>query len=134
MIRGSIAVLLAALATGAFAQEVKFAVPPKFNAASHYLVDYSTDTVLAAHDADDEVEPASLTKLVTAYVVFKALGDGRIAVDDEVLVSTKAWRTGGSRMFIDVNSHVKVTDLIRGMLIQSGNDAATALAEHHAEE
>jgi D-alanyl-D-alanine carboxypeptidase (penicillin-binding protein 5/6) len=132
MIRASIAVLIALSATAAAAQEAKVSAPPKIAAASHYLVDFSTDTVLAASNADDEVEPASLTKLMTAYVVFKALDAGRIDIDDEALVSKKAWKTGGSRMFIDVNSHVKVADLVRGMLIQSGNDAATALAEHVA--
>jgi serine-type D-Ala-D-Ala carboxypeptidase (penicillin-binding protein 5/6) len=134
MIRASIALLIAVLGTAAAAQEVqvKVSAPPKVTAASHYLVDFSTDTVLAANNADQEVEPASLTKLMTAYVVFKALAAGRIAVDDRALVSTKAWKTGGTRMFIDVNSHVEVSDLIRGMLIQSGNDAATALAEHVA--
>jgi D-alanyl-D-alanine carboxypeptidase (penicillin-binding protein 5/6) len=132
MIRASIAVSIGLLATAAAAQEVKVPAAPKVVAASHYLVDFSTDTVLAASNADDEVEPASLTKLMTAYVVFKALDSGRIDIDDQVLVSKKAWKTGGSRMFIDVNSHVKVADLVRGMLIQSGNDAATALAEHVA--
>ena len=132
MIRGSIALLITLLCTAAAAEEVKVAAPPKVTAASHYLVDFSTGTVLAASNADEEVEPASLTKLMTAYVVFKALAADRIAIDDQALVSTKAWKTGGTRMFIDVNSHVEVSDLIRGMLIQSGNDAATALAEHVA--
>jgi serine-type D-Ala-D-Ala carboxypeptidase (penicillin-binding protein 5/6) len=134
MIRASIAVLVALLASAsaAGAQEVKVPVPPKLTVASHYLFDFSTDAVLATSKADEEVEPASLTKLMTAYVVFKALAASRIEIDDLALVSKKAWKTGGTRMFIDVNSHVKVADLIRGMLIQSGNDAATALAEHVA--
>jgi D-alanyl-D-alanine carboxypeptidase (penicillin-binding protein 5/6) len=132
MIRGSIAVLLALLGAAAAAEEVKIPAPPKVNTTSHYLVDFSTDAVLSAGSADEEVEPASLTKLMTAYVVFKALDSGRIDIDDLALVSKKAWKTGGTRMFIEVNSHVKVADLIRGMLIQSGNDAATALAEHVA--
>ncbi len=85
--------------------------------------------MLAQSAADQRVEPASLTKLMTAYAVFKALEDGRISLDDEAPVSVKAWRTGGTRMFIDVNSQVRVEDLIRGMLIQSGNDASVALAE-----
>jgi D-alanyl-D-alanine carboxypeptidase (penicillin-binding protein 5/6) len=134
MIRATVAVLLALLAWGAAAdtQGVKLSAPPKLTVESHYLFDFSTDTVLAASKADEEVEPASLTKLMTAYVVFKALDTGRIDIDDLALVSKKAWKTGGTRMFIEVNSHVKVADLIRGMLIQSGNDAATALAEHVA--
>jgi serine-type D-Ala-D-Ala carboxypeptidase (penicillin-binding protein 5/6) len=137
MIRASLTAVLALLAVlataaAADAQEVKVPPPPKLTVASHYLFDFSTDTVIAASKADEEVEPASLTKLMTAYVVFKALDTGRIDIDDLALVSKKAWKTGGTRMFIDVNSHVKVADLIRGMLIQSGNDAATALAEHVA--
>jgi D-alanyl-D-alanine carboxypeptidase (penicillin-binding protein 5/6) len=132
MIRGSTAVLLTLLGMAAAAEEVKTPAPPKVTVASHYLVDFATDTVLAASRADEEVEPASLTKLMTAYVVFKALDAGRIDLDDLALVSAKAWKTGGTRMFIEVNSHVKVADLVRGMLIQSGNDAATTLAEHVA--
>jgi D-alanyl-D-alanine carboxypeptidase (penicillin-binding protein 5/6) len=116
----------------AAAQDVKLPAPPKVTVAAHYLADFSSDAVLASNDADDPVEPASLTKLMTAYVVFEALENGRIHLDDEALVSVKAWRTGGTRMFIDVNSHVRVENLIRGMLIQSGNDASTALAEHVA--
>jgi D-alanyl-D-alanine carboxypeptidase (penicillin-binding protein 5/6) len=118
------------VAVAATKPPVQVPAPPKMTVASHFLVDFSTDTVLAAGNADEEVEPASLTKLMTAYVVFEALEAGVIGIDDLALVSTKAWKTGGTRMFIDVNSHVKVADLIRGMLIQSGNDAATALAEH----
>ena len=105
---------------------------PRVAATEHYLVDYASNTVLSASGADEPVPPASLTKLMTAYVVFEALEAGKIHLDDEALVSKKAWRTGGSRMFIDVNSHVRVDDLVHGMLIQSGNDASTALAEHVA--
>jgi D-alanyl-D-alanine carboxypeptidase (penicillin-binding protein 5/6) len=132
MIRVSITLLIALLGTVVAAEPVKVPAPPKSTVASHYLVDFATDTVLAANNADKEVEPASLTKLMTAYVVFKALDAGRIEIGDRALVSTKAWKTGGTRMFIEVNSHVPVADLVRGMLIQSGNDAATALAEHVA--
>jgi len=106
--------------------------PPKLAFKSHYLVDFATDTVLASSDADTELPPASLTKLMTAYVVFEAIESGRIRLDDHVRVSEKAWRMGGTRMFIEVNSEVGVEDLIRGMLIQSGNDASVALAEHVA--
>ncbi len=117
----------------AAAQDLPQAVaPPRVAATEHYLVDYASNAVLSASDADEPVPPASLTKLMTAYVVFEALDAGKIRLDDEALVSKKAWRTGGSRMFIDVNSHVRVDDLVHGMLIQSGNDASTALAEHVA--
>ena len=123
--------LLTALFVGAVqAQERIVPEPPKLVTKSYYLVDFASDRVLAQSAADQRVEPASLTKLMTAYAVFKALDDGRISLDDEAPVSVKAWRTGGTRMFIDVNSRVRVEDLIRGMLIQSGNDASVALAEH----
>ena len=82
--------------------------------------------------ADEQLPPASLTKLMTAYVVFGALESGRIRLDDRAHVSEKAWRMGGTRMFIEVNSDVRIEDLLRGLLIQSGNDAAVALAEHVA--
>jgi D-alanyl-D-alanine carboxypeptidase (penicillin-binding protein 5/6) len=104
--------------------------PPKVVAKSHYLVDFTTGRVLSANDADAQLPPASLTKLMTAYVVFGALETGRIRLDDHARVSEKAWRQGGTRMFIEVNSDVGIEDLLRGLLIQSGNDAAVALAEH----
>jgi D-alanyl-D-alanine carboxypeptidase (penicillin-binding protein 5/6) len=106
------------------------AAPPKLNFKSHYLVDFTTDEVLSANGADVPLPPASLTKLMTAYVVFGALQDGRIRLDDRARVSERAWRMGGTRMFVEVNSEVGIEDLLRGLLIQSGNDAAVALAEH----
>jgi len=125
--------LLAAFASRVTAQEpVAPPAPPKLAFKSHYLVDFATDTVLAENSADVQLAPASLTKLMTAYVVFGAIESGRIHLDDRAHVSEKAWRMRGSRMFIEVNSDVVVEDLIRGLLIQSGNDAAVALAEHIA--
>ncbi|MGB1109226.1 MAG: D-alanyl-D-alanine carboxypeptidase family protein [Gammaproteobacteria bacterium] len=106
--------------------------PPNVKAKSFILMDFQSGNVLAESNSDERVEPASLTKLMTAYVVFKELHNGDLALDDEVLVSEKAWRTGGSRMFIEVGNQVKVEDLVRGMIIQSGNDASVALAEHIA--
>lgn len=103
---------------------------PKLALKSHYLVDHATGQVLAEKAADEQVAPASLTKLMTAYVVFGALASGRLDLDERARVSERAWRMGGTRMFIEVNSDVRVSDLVRGMLIQSGNDAAVALAEH----
>jgi D-alanyl-D-alanine carboxypeptidase (penicillin-binding protein 5/6) len=108
------------------------AAPPQLNFKSHYLVDFTTDEVLSASGADVPLPPASLTKLMTAYVVFGALESGRVRLDDRAHVSEKAWRMGGTRMFIEVNSDVRLEDLLRGLLIQSGNDAAVALAEHVA--
>ena len=104
--------------------------PPKVVAESHYLVDFTTGRVLSANDATAQLPPASLTKLMTAYVVFGALETGRIRLDERARVSEKAWRQGGTRMCIEVNSDVGIEDLLRGLLIQSGNDAAVALAEH----
>jgi D-alanyl-D-alanine carboxypeptidase (penicillin-binding protein 5/6) len=106
------------------------AAVPKLGFKSHYLVDFATGQVLAEQAPDEQVAPASLTKLMTAYVVFGALASGRMDLDERAHVSEKAWRMGGTRMFIDVNSDVRVSDLVRGLLIQSGNDAAVALAEH----
>jgi D-alanyl-D-alanine carboxypeptidase (penicillin-binding protein 5/6) len=121
----------AALAAGtALAEQQE--VPPKLPFRSHYLVDFATNTVLASSAPDIEAAPASLTKLMTAYVVFKALATERIRLDERAHVSEKAWRMRGTRMFIEVNSDVLVEDLVRGMLIQSGNDASVALAEHVA--
>jgi serine-type D-Ala-D-Ala carboxypeptidase (penicillin-binding protein 5/6) len=106
--------------------------PPKINAVSYILLDFNTGTILAEQDIDVRVEPASLTKLMTAYVIFDALEDGFIQMDELVRISEKAWRTEGSRMFIEVDSDVPLESLLRGMIIQSGNDASVALAEHLA--
>lgn len=105
---------------------------PQLGAASYLLVDFNSGRVLVEHSPDMRVEPASITKLMTAYVVFHGLAEGKIKLEDTVVVSEKAWRTGGSRMFIEPNMQVTVEDLVRGMVIQSGNDASVALAEHLA--
>jgi D-alanyl-D-alanine carboxypeptidase (penicillin-binding protein 5/6) len=128
-------VALLAVAAGAVAQDARspaIALAPRLPFKSHYLVDVATERVLASEQPDLRVEPASLTKLMTAYVVFGAIESGRIHLTDEVHVSERAWRMDGTRMFIDVNSNVVAESLIRGMLIQSGNDASVALAEHIA--
>lgn len=114
------------------AEDAKIPEPPRLAFRSHYLADFASGAVLAQKAADERVEPASLTKLMTAYVVFNALAAGSLTLDEQVHVSERAWRTGGTRMFIEVNSDVKVEDLVRGMLIQSGNDASVALAERVA--
>jgi D-alanyl-D-alanine carboxypeptidase (penicillin-binding protein 5/6) len=126
-------IILAVLLSGfVSAQEVPIPAPPKLNASSYILLDYQTGKVLAVSNADERVQPASLTKLMTSYVVFKALKNGQIHLDDKVYISKKAWRTQGSRMFIEVGTHVSVDDLLQGMIVQSGNDASVALAEHVA--
>ena len=94
--------------------------------------DGNTGATLASLKPDERLAPASLTKLMTAYAVFHALADNQIALGDQVTVSEKAWRTQGSRMFIEVGTQVSVEELILGMIVQSGNDASVALAEHVA--
>ena len=106
--------------------------PPNLSAKTWVLMDYQTGWILASKDADAPIEPASLSKLMTTYTVFKEIENGTIRMDDMVHVSEKAWKTGGSRMFIEVNSKVSVEDLLKGVIIQSGNDASVALAEHVA--
>jgi len=115
-----------------FAADVPIPAPPQLGAKSFLLLDFSTGQIIAESSADEILDPASLTKLMTAYTAFKALEQGQIALDDQVYVSEKAWRTDGSRMFIEVDTYVSVEDLFRGMIIQSGNDASVALAEHVA--
>ena len=103
--------------------------PPAVTARAYILVDHFSGRVLAAEHADDRVEPASLTKLMTAYVVFKALQEGRLKLTDEVTISEHAWRAEGSRTFVQVGTQIPVDILIKGMIVQSGNDATIALAE-----
>jgi D-alanyl-D-alanine carboxypeptidase (penicillin-binding protein 5/6) len=106
--------------------------PPVIGAKSFLLIDASTGAELASLEADMRLAPASLTKLMTAYAAFRALREGQITLDEQITVSEKAWRTEGSRMFIEVNSRVSVEDLMLGMIVQSGNDASVAIAEHLA--
>jgi D-alanyl-D-alanine carboxypeptidase (penicillin-binding protein 5/6) len=105
---------------------------PTLGANSYILLDFNSNRILVEHNADLGVEPASITKLMTAYVVFAELDEGNLTLEERVPISEKAWRTGGSRMFIDPKMQVTVEDLVRGMVIQSGNDASVALAEHVA--
>lgn len=116
----------------ALAQAIPIPDAPVIGAKSYYVVASKTGRELASLEPDRKLAPASLTKLMTAYVVFKSLDEGQITLEDEVTVSEKAWRTPGSRMFIEVGTRVKVGDLIKGVIVQSGNDASVALAEHIA--
>lgn len=125
-------VLLCALPAAAALPDVPIPAPPQLNADSYLLVDADSGTVLVDLEAGKRVAPASLTKLMTAYVVFHALRDDLISLEEEATVSRKAYRTPGSRMFIEINSRVSVQDLLMGMIVQSGNDASVALAEHIA--
>ena len=106
--------------------------PPIIGAKSYLVVDGNTGRELASLEPDKALAPASLTKLMSAYAIFRALRENQIALDDQVTVSEKAWRTPGSRMFIEVGTRVTVQDLLLGMIVQSGNDASVALAEHVA--
>src|SRR4051812_501885 len=101
--------------------------PPSVAGKSWLVADVSSGQVLAADKPDERFEPASLTKIMTAYVVFAALRDKKISLDHQVTVSQRAWKAPGSRMFIQVGTSVSVDQLIRGMVIQSGNDACIAL-------
>jgi len=105
---------------------------PQVDARSYILVDYQTDKVLAASNPTERMEPASLTKLMTAYIVFHELSIGKLKLEDMVTVSEHAWRSEGSRTFIELGKPVSVNDLILGMIVQSGNDATIALAERVA--
>jgi serine-type D-Ala-D-Ala carboxypeptidase (penicillin-binding protein 5/6) len=106
--------------------------PPELKARSYIVIDHDSGRVLAALDPDSRQEPASLTKIMTAYGVFRALKEGRIKLDDMVTISEYAWKQEGSRMFVEVGKQVSVENLIQGMIVQSGNDATVALAEHVA--
>ncbi len=106
--------------------------PPQIAAKSWILMDADSGRVLVEHNADERLPPASLTKLMTAYLVERELDRGNISLDDTVRVSENAWRTGGSKMFIEVNTDVTIRDLLYGIIISSGNDASVAVAEHLA--
>ncbi|MFO1329672.1 MAG: D-alanyl-D-alanine carboxypeptidase family protein [Rubrivivax sp.] len=106
--------------------------PPEIAARQYILLDLASNQVLAAREADTQAEPASLTKLMTAYLVFNAIRDKKLSLDQELPVSQRAWserKGGGSLMFIDTTMHPKVDELLKGMIVQSGNDASVALAE-----
>lgn len=113
----------------AFASAAQAPQPPEIAARSYMLLDVSANQVLAARDVDAPVEPASLTKLMTQYLVFDALRSKKIDLKQTMPVSARAWKMPGSRMFIDPSMQVPVDDLIKGMIVQSGNDATVALAE-----
>lgn len=112
-----------------FLSELSTIPAPTLGAKAWLSLDVNSDQIIATHNADERIEPASLTKLMTAYLVFDALESGRLTLDQEILVSEKAWRTEGSRMFLNPNSKVTVHELLQGVIVQSGNDATVALAE-----
>jgi D-alanyl-D-alanine carboxypeptidase (penicillin-binding protein 5/6) len=124
--------LLIAFGTAAALGETPIPTAPAVDARAYILADYRTDKTLAAENAAARMEPASLTKLMTAYIVFQQLSAGKLKLDEPVMVSEKAWRSEGSRTFIELGKPVSVQLLILGMIVQSGNDATIALAERVA--
>ncbi|MFK7816412.1 MAG: D-alanyl-D-alanine carboxypeptidase family protein [Gammaproteobacteria bacterium] len=114
------------------AEALPVPAPPQFNASSYVLMDHGSGAVLAEHNSRERVDPASITKIMTAYVVYKALHAEDIKRDDQVEISEYAWRSIGSRMFVEVGNKILLDDLLLGLTIQSGNDASVALAEHVA--
>ena len=105
---------------------------PKLNLDSYILLEASTNTVIAEFNSDNQISPASMTKVMTGYVIADQIASGAISLDDKVLISEKAWKTGGSKMFIEAGKRVSVRDLLSGIVIQSGNDATVAMAEYVA--
>ena len=127
-----LAILGASMVPGWAAAQVAIPQAPPVDAESYVLMDFDSGHVIAQKDPHMAVEPASITKLMTSYVAFHELKRGNIALEDEVLISERAWRTGGSRMFVEVNTRVELESLLKGIIIQSGNDASVAVAEHIA--
>ena len=114
------------------ADNIVIPAAPQIGATSFLLQDFNSGRILAEKDADKKLAPASLTKIMTVYVVFRELANGHLSLDEKVTISKKAWQTPGSRMFIEVNKQVSIEELLHGVIIQSGNDASVALAEHVA--
>lgn len=128
----SFLILFALLSTVVGAAPKPIPDPPSLKADSYFLLDFDSGRVLAEKNPDKHIEPASITKLMTAYLVDKAIADGDITADELVTISEKAWRMKGSKMFVEVGRQITVADLLKGLIIQSGNDASIALAEHVA--
>ena len=126
--------ILLFLISSSNADEPRFYIPdaPAIGAVAYIVMDHNSGAILAAKNEDERRAPASLTKLMTSYVVFQRIKEEFISLEDDVKISEKAWKTGGSRSFIEVGKMIKLKDLLRGMIVQSGNDASVALAEHVA--
>lgn len=125
--------VLAFIASGTFAQAQSSATlipsPPQLAASSYLLIDVNSGKVIVESNADEQLPPASLTKMMTSYIISSEIMKGNISSDDAVPISVKAWRMGGSKMFIREGTTVPVSELLKGVIIQSGNDASVALAE-----
>jgi D-alanyl-D-alanine carboxypeptidase (penicillin-binding protein 5/6) len=130
----TISFLLLLLASLVVPSHAAIVVPasPKIKAKGFLLMDFNSGQILAEKKADQRMEPASLTKMLTSYVVANEIANGGVSLDEMVTISEKAWRMQGSRMFIEVGKKVSVENLLKGVIIQSGNDATVALAEHVA--
>ncbi len=134
-IKKTLGVLALSSVFGIFSVNAAIFITPKapvIGADAYVVMDYQSGEVIASNNMHKKHAPASLTKLMTAYVVFQLVKDGRISLEDDVKISKKAWKTGGSKSFIEVGKTIKLKTLLKGMIIQSGNDAAVALAEHIA--
>ena len=127
-----LALWLISPATTADIRQLLMPTAPNLGATSYFLIDFDSGHVIVDKNADKQVGPASITKIMTAYVAFNELSNGNLALEDKVTISEKAWRTGGSRMFVEVDKQVSMENLLKGTIIQSGNDASIAIAEHIA--
>ena len=127
-----IAILFSSYSSLSYSEESFIPKPPSLNSSNYILVDAVSGRVLAEKEADVRIEPASITKIMTGYVAADQISKGFISLDDEVLISENCWRKGGSKMFIREGTRVLLSDLMKGMVIQSGNDASCAIAEHVA--
>jgi serine-type D-Ala-D-Ala carboxypeptidase (penicillin-binding protein 5/6) len=125
-------ILLSLASVAAAVAQYSVPQPPELPVRGYILMDFHSGRVLADHNSDQRMEPASITKLMSAYLVYQRLSDGRLQPDEVVPVSRNAYDTVGSRMFIEMNVPVTVGELLRGVVIQSGNDATVALAEYIA--
>ncbi len=112
------------------AQQMLIPAPPQLAASAYVLMDAETGKILVEHNLDEQLAPASLTKMMTSYIVTSEIAEGRLAESELVNISVNAWKMGGSKMFIREGTQVSVIDLLRGVVVQSGNDASVALAEH----
>ncbi|MGB1755199.1 MAG: D-alanyl-D-alanine carboxypeptidase family protein [Pseudomonadales bacterium] len=125
----SLAILFSLISMSLSAAPVIIPAPPQLATEGHILLDAATGAVLVEQNSEVRLPPASLTKIMTSYIIASEIEQGRISLDDDVPISVKAWKTEGSRMFIREGTEVKVSDLIRGIVVQSGNDASVAMAE-----
>jgi D-alanyl-D-alanine carboxypeptidase (penicillin-binding protein 5/6) len=128
----SLGLSLISVSSKTLAADLPIPAPPAIAAKSYVLMDFNSGKILAESNGDSRLEPASLTKIMTAYITFQELSKGNLHLDDMVTISEKAWRAEGSRMFAETGASVAVENLLKGMIIQSGNDASIALAEHIA--